>query len=318
MNTTDLQKISLSGSTQKATETENLHPTQLKVRQWLEERLQGNRPITAEMLGRVFGILAGAVKEKLTEEQLKERVYAEYTVSEVANVHASKFETGKLEIGDVVIDVAFGGNADLVLSEGTEKPISYAEICKHEKLPFSPRTLNKYTRAAALKRQLEKSEYELPHLSASHYEELAVLKSSSDRFDLAEKANEEEYSVRKLREVVEKKRKETGELKETAKAKLAKAVMKAKGIKLDKDVAKYTRDKQAVKRDLPGEKVYAEHREATKTLKRIKAYVQVFDEYVASLNEIIEDEEREEGVDDLFLEEDNDSEADPDESHDVA
>ena len=57
---------------------------------------------------------------------------------------------------------------------------------------------------------------------------------------------------------------------------------------------------------------------ATKMLKRIKAYVQVFDEYVASLSEIIEDEEREEGVDDLFLEEDNESEADPHESHDVA
>ena len=273
---------------------------QKKIGKWLKDRLKGRRTLTTEIMGGLFGLAAKLVAQNLAEDELREKVFAEYAVAEVVGVHQDKFESGKMDIGDIVIDVLFEGNADIVLSDGTEKPVSYSEICKHENLPISARTLNKYTRAAALKRLFEESGHKFTDLSPSHYEELAVLKNSSDRLSLAKKANKDKSSVRELRKAVEKKRKERGEITEAPNVKLAKALNKANNIDLDKELAEYAQDKDAVKNELSGKKLYREQREAKKALNRMKTYVKVIEAYVANLDELVEDDQHDEDLDDLF------------------
>jgi hypothetical protein len=106
-----------------------------------------------------------------------------------------------LSIGKLILDRIYGGNIALWHSRG-RKDLSFRKLAKHPALPFGPSTLSRAVGIYEISlRRLDL--LELPNITPSHVRELLKLPSEQqDR--LIDQTSRDEWSVRRLRDEVER------------------------------------------------------------------------------------------------------------------
>ena len=118
-------------------------------------------------------------------------------------------ETGKMEIGQYVLDNVFGGNLETVLTRNPNKTQSMRSICEDRELLVDHRRLGSWVKAAALRSDLGASGVDISKLNFTHFLALLRLGKTDQRVDLARRIAEENLSVRQTLDEVYKGKKKS-------------------------------------------------------------------------------------------------------------
>lgn len=109
-------------------------------------------------------------------------------------------DKGRMETGDLVLDALFQGSLEEALSRNPYKSKSLEDLCKDPELLTDRRTLSKWVRAAALRRDLIANQVDCSKLYYSHLAALLAVTDEKSRRELAAEANQNEWSVRQISE----------------------------------------------------------------------------------------------------------------------
>lgn len=113
-------------------------------------------------------------------------------------------ELGGMEIGEYVLDELFQGNLSEAFSKNPYKSTSLKDVCKNPDLMVNPKTLGGWIKAADLRRTLTAQDVDCSKLTLSHYGELLRVEDQVKRNDFAKQASEVPWSVRTLKQKVDK------------------------------------------------------------------------------------------------------------------
>ncbi len=92
----------------------------------------------------------------------------------------------------------FGGDLNEAFSRNPKKKKSFANICDHPAMDVDATTLSRWVKAANLVKTFEQAGKKFKYLTCSHYIALLSLKDNNNRVRLAEEAEKNKFSVRKL------------------------------------------------------------------------------------------------------------------------
>jgi hypothetical protein len=244
---------------------------------------------TVEELGAIFSDAAKFAR-MVMEGEIDSDTAANCVVERVREIHTNTFDKGKLDIGDCIVDYLYGGNSDLALSNTTTRPDSYTKVCEHTDLPVSRKTLNSWTRAAALRRLLKESGKHFPHLRVSHYIELATLKSSSQRQDLAKEANDNQYTVEKIRQRVREIEGRGSGKSSDVKTKVDKGLRQSLSLPTDDTVSQFVTDKAVIRKEYSDSKAYETLKQVKKFREEMEKRMELLDAFEGNLREIVEED----------------------------
>ncbi|MGO9122899.1 MAG: hypothetical protein ACLQPD_35420 [Desulfomonilaceae bacterium] len=130
-------------------------------------------------------------EEELPNEKVDELVHRVIANRESADKAA-------LATGTMLLDEVFGGSLDAALSHNPKKHRSFARICDHPDMDVDSTTLSRWVKAANLVKTFERRGKKFKNLTCSHYIALLSLKQDDEQLCLAEKAEDKQYSVRRL------------------------------------------------------------------------------------------------------------------------
>jgi len=136
------------------------------------------------------------------QSETRPKVDVNKVVSDINDIAIRTVERGAMEIGEYLLDAVFQGSLDKAHSKNPYKSESLQQVCAHQDLRVNRRTLGGWVRGANLKRTLMSKEVDCSSLTLSHFVALLQVKDEATRDDLAAKANEGEWSVRKLEDEV--------------------------------------------------------------------------------------------------------------------
>jgi len=114
------------------------------------------------------------------------------------NDRYAKAEQGSLETGEYVLDYVFQGALGEATSRNPFKDTSLKKVCNDPQIRVDRRVLGTCVKAAHLKRTLIAANVGCSNLCYSHFVLLLKVTDAAKCWELAEKANEEAWSVRTL------------------------------------------------------------------------------------------------------------------------
>jgi hypothetical protein len=147
----------------------------------------------------------GAVDSVDSKESGSEKEMDDELVEEIVheiNAKNAKMDSGRKAIGDLVYDLVFDGNMDLVLVRSPNRSATFEKIFNHPDSNVSAKMGSSYVRATAFSRYLVSLGKDLPNLTFSHYMELVSVEDADRRVQLAEEINRNPVSVQKTRKRV--------------------------------------------------------------------------------------------------------------------
>jgi hypothetical protein len=130
-------------------------------------------------------------KRELSDDEVDEVVH-----KVIAN--RDKADKAQLDTGFMLLDYVFGGSLKEALSRNPKKQESFEKICDHPDMDIDATTLSRWVKAANLVRTFEKKGKRFNRLTCSHYITLLSLKKDDNKLRLAEEAEENGFSVRRL------------------------------------------------------------------------------------------------------------------------
>ncbi len=135
--------------------------------------------------------------KELSKERIDELVHR-------AMANRDKADNAALETGQMLLDEVFGGNLSEACSRNPKKNNSFKSIVEYEEMDLDATTLARWVKAANLVNTFQKKGKKFKHLTCSHYIALLALKEDKSKLRLAEEAEENRFSVRRLALEVDK------------------------------------------------------------------------------------------------------------------
>jgi len=129
---------------------------------------------------------SGSVADALRENFEKD--FIDETVDTINSMYRKNVDNGKIEIGTLLLDKVFKGNAEEAMSTNPQKHKTFSKILDRTDLLVEPKTLGSWVRAAAAMKDLKKRLINLPNLTTYHYVELATVKDAEERIKFAKDA----------------------------------------------------------------------------------------------------------------------------------
>jgi hypothetical protein len=137
------------------------------------------------------------VKKDLSEDKELSDDKIEELVQKV-KANRNKADDTSLGSGKMLLAEVFGGNLTEAFSRNPKKQKSFAKICGHPDMDVDPTTLSRWVKAANLVKTFEQADKKFKNLTCSHYIALLPLKKSENTLRLAEEAEKNKFSVRRL------------------------------------------------------------------------------------------------------------------------
>jgi hypothetical protein len=160
------------------------------------------------------------------------------------NEYLSKANENSMAAGEYILDAVFQGNLEDAFSRNPYKNRSLRQIADDPKLLVDRRSLANCVKAAAFKRHLGAEKVDCSKLHFSHFVALLKVKDDKERKNLTKKANQREWSVRRI--LSEIKPAKVGSSKNDKVEDLMKKVENPKALLQDKSLKKLLEDATAM------------------------------------------------------------------------
>ncbi|MFC1833956.1 hypothetical protein ACFL2Q_04380 [Thermodesulfobacteriota bacterium] len=193
-----------------------------------------------------------SAEEDSSSEEEDSPMTADQLITAINEEYENGLVSSKLKIGKLVFIHCFDSDIEKAKSKSPKKEESYKKVSDHEGLKMDPKELGRCVRAAAQLVELEKHDLEHSDISFYGLLEIAKLPEEGARLEVGEKANDEAWSVRQIRDWVETWKKNK-EVESFSPEKAVKLLKQLKGLLSHKQLRAFLSDEACLSEEVEPE-----------------------------------------------------------------